>query len=35
MKTELRAYMLEQLKKLLAIDSTTGDCREIEAYLCE
>ncbi len=35
MKETHRAYMLEQLKKLLAIDSTTGFYKPMENYLAE
>ncbi len=33
MKTFDRDYMLTQLQNLLAIDSTSGQYREIEAYV--
>ena len=35
MKDTVRAYMLDQLKNLLAIDSTTGRSRPLENYLVE
>ena len=35
MKEAYRAYMIEQLKNLLAIDSTTGQFAPMEAYLME
>lgn len=35
MKPQYREYMMEQLKRLLKIDSTTGFYREIETYLAK
>ncbi|MDR0896413.1 MAG: M20/M25/M40 family metallo-hydrolase [Oscillospiraceae bacterium] len=35
METAIRDYMLEQLKNLLAIDSTTGDYAAMQRYLSE
>lgn len=35
LKEQYRLYMLEQLKKLMAIDSIAGFTHEIEAYLHE
>ena len=35
MKEQYRLYMLEQLKKLKAIDSIAGFTHEVEAYLHE